>query len=446
MKILLFIVSALAAMPWSLPAGDAEGCLDLKLFPRFEGCVIQECSAKHHDPFDSDASGAPVDSHTNALTYSCPAGNLQKMQRDFDTQLRKAGYQDINLDKSDDASPTLTARKGSQWIRWSASTEDDATTYSLTIASGAGEKFKAEACAQPALLSPLKQCEVVECNSKAEDSVAMRTAQKQEASLSGNVQTVTLACPALSAAQTFSAAEGELKTSGFEILFSDREQPESAWLTGRAGKRWVELVSAPDGESISYALTVVPSAEVLTASAPAPKAAEYSAPTPVSEVPRVPTPAPEPLPQQRPEQRPAQAMASPPVSLPTPTLTAPPTPPVTAPAPSVTAPAPSVTAPATPGFVPPVPTLQVPIEATHDRIYSVVGDVVINMLVDVDEHGSVTKAVLTGRITKDVLKLQSAALEAVSHWRFEPARQDGRIVPAVKIPVRMHFFGRPWRV
>ena len=52
---------------------------------------------------------------------------------------------------------------------------------------------------------------------------------------------------------------------------------------------------------------------------------------------------------------------------------------------------------------------------------------------------------LTGRITKDVRKLESAAMDAVSHWRFEPARQDGRVVPAVKIAVEMHFRGRPWR-
>ena len=80
-----------------------------------------------------------------------------------------------------------------------------------------------------------------------------------------------------------------------------------------------------------------------------------------------------------------------------------------------------------------------------DRIYSVVGDVVISMLVDVDEDGRVTNAVLTGRVTKDVLKLEGAAVEAVKHWRFEPALQDGRIVPAVKIGVQMHFRGRPWR-
>jgi TonB family protein len=107
--------------------------------------------------------------------------------------------------------------------------------------------------------------------------------------------------------------------------------------------------------------------------------------------------------------------------------------------------APAAAAPANVQFIPPKVILQVPIEPTHDRIYSVVGDVVINMLVDVDEDGRVANAVLTGHITKDVLRLESAALEAVKHWRFEPALQDGRIVPAVKIGVQMHFRGRPWR-
>ena len=107
--------------------------------------------------------------------------------------------------------------------------------------------------------------------------------------------------------------------------------------------------------------------------------------------------------------------------------------------------APAVTVPIHTQFVPPKVIVQVPIEPTHDRIYSVVGDVVINMLVDVDEEGQVTNAVLTGHITKDVLKLEGAAVEAVKQWRFEPALQDGRIVPAVKIGVQMHFRGRPWR-
>jgi len=424
MRVFVFVVLTLTAISRAVQAADAEGCADLKLFPRLEGCVIVECSAKHHDPFDAgDSSGAPLDADINALSYSCPLGDTQKLAHDFDTQLRKTGYQNITQDKSD-VSTALTARKGSQWVHWSASSEDGVTNYSFTVASGASEKFKAEACGQPPVLSPLKQCEVVECASKSEDSVGMRTALKEETSLTGNVHTVTLACPSMNAAQAFSTAEGELRTSGFDILFSDREHPESAWVTGRAGKRWVELVSAPDGESISYALTVVPSAEVLTASKPESSPTFSAAPDPIP----APAPAPKPVPAPV-ETAVAQVL--------------PPSPEPESPAAATPEAVPAV--PVHTEFVPPKPILQVPIEPTHDRIYSVMGDVVINMQVDVGEDGSVTNAVLTGRVTKDVLKLESAALDAVKHWRFEPARQDGRIVSAVKIDVQMHFRGRPWR-
>jgi hypothetical protein len=428
MRALVFIFLAAAVIPRAARAGDAEGCADLKLLPRLEGCVIVECSAKHHDPFDA-GSATPLDADTNALSYSCPAGNIQKMQHDFDAQLRKAGYQSITPDLTDAASPALTARKGPQWVHWNANTEDGAASYTLIAAIGAGEKFKAEACTQPPVLSALKQCEVEECTSKSEDSVAMRVAWKEQTSLTGNVQTVTLACPAASPAQAFATVEGDLKKSGFEILFSDHEHPESAWVTARTGRRWVELASAPDGESVSYLLTMVPSAEVLSAALPEPKAEAPPVPEPIVAA------APEPV-----------------VSLPSPVA---PTPIVASPAPKPieAAVVPTVQVPAPPaperplvlGFVPPKPILQVPIEPTTDRIYSVVGDVVINMLVDVSEDGSVSNAVLTGHITKDVLKLQSAALAAVSHWHFEPARQDGRSVPAAKIAVQMHFHGRPWR-
>lgn len=415
----LFAVVTLAAFPWAAEAADAEGCADLKSLPRLEGCAIVECSARHHDPFDSgDGSGAPVDANTNTLSYSCPVADLQKMARDFDGQLRKAGYLNIAHDKSDAANPALTAHKGSQWIHWNASADDGVSGYTVTAATDASEKlkaeFKAEACLPPAL-SSLKQCEVVECNSKSEDSVSMRTALKEETSLTGNVQNLALACPAIDPSQTFSTLERELKTSGFEILFSDREHPESAWVTGRAGKRWLELARLP-GESVAYSLTIVPEAEILTASRPEP------ASEPVLTPPSKPEPEP-----------PVVSIAQPAVPTPVPVVIA------TAP------PAPAPAAPTHVEFVPPKPILQVQIEATHERIYSVMGDVVINMLVDVDENGLVTKAVLAARVSKDVLKLESAALEAMSRWRFEPARQDGRIVAAVKIPVQMRFRGRPWR-
>jgi hypothetical protein len=408
MRVLVFILLTASAMPPAAQAGDAEGCVDLKQFPRLEGCIIQECSAKQHDSFESaNGSAGPLDANVNALTYTCPAGSmdLQRIKRELDAELRKAGYQTTAEDKTDAANPTVTARKGSHWLRWEASSEDGAPSYSLTSAESSTEKFKAEACGQPRVLSAMKECEVVECASKSEGSVAMRTAQKEETSLAGNVQTVTLVCPAIGAAQALSAVEGELKASGFEILFSDGEHPESGWVTGRAGKRWVELVGVPEGESISYALTVVPSAEVLTAAKPQP--------LPVPDVAAQPAPPPTP--------DPAPAPVVTPV-IPTPVET-----PVVA----------------TTGFVPANPILQVPIEATHDRVASVTGEVVINMLVDINQRGAVIKAELTGHITRDVLKLESAALDAVWRWRFEPARQDGRTVPAVKIPVEIRFQGHP---
>ena len=446
MRVLVLTFLALAVAPRAARAGDAEGCTDLKLFPRLEGCVIVECSAKHHDSFDTGSganagSGAllnPLDADTNAVSYSCPVGDLQKMKHDFDGQLRKAGYLSITPDLNDAASPALTARKGSQWIRWNASSEDSATSYTLTTASSAGEKFKAETCTQPPLFSTLKQCEVEECTSKSEDSVAMRIARQEQTSLTGNVQTVTLACPSISPAQAFATVESELKKSGFEILFSDREQPENGWVTARTGRHWVELASSPDGESNSYLLTVVPSAEVLSAALPEPKPAAPPAPTPLPE------PVIAPAPTVAPPSSVAVLSGVAPAPAPQPVETA------VVPAAQVpqtpAPPPPSVAArPLGPGFVPPKSILEVPIEPTTDRIYSVVGDVVIHMLVDVGVDGSVSNAVLTGRITKDVRKLESAALAAVSHWRFEPAQQDGRVVPAVKVAVQMHFHGRPWR-
>jgi hypothetical protein len=98
---------------------------------------------------------------------------------------------------------------------------------------------------------------------------------------------------------------------------------------------------------------------------------------------------------------------------------------------------------ATLGFVPASLILKVPIEETPERVSSVTGEIVINMLLDINQRGEVIKAELSGHITRDVLKLESAALDAVWRWRFEPARQDGRAVPAAKIPVQIRFQGHP---
>ena len=253
----------------TVAAADAEGCTDMKLLPRLEGCVIQECSAKQHDSFDTagvdivPGTPGPLDANVNTLTYSCPATtNLQHVRQELDAEIHKAGFLNVFEDKTDAANSLTTTRKGSHWIRWGTSS-DGGVTYSFTVAVGSAEKFKPEACAGPPVLSLQRTCEIVECASKMEDSVGMRTAPKEQTSVAGTVQTVTLACPAVAPAQALSAAEEELKRSGFEILFSDRQRPESGSLTGRAGKHWVELVSGPDGDSVSYALTSIASGEVV---------------------------------------------------------------------------------------------------------------------------------------------------------------------------------------
>lgn len=439
MKLLLSTCVGLilaALLPVRAPAADAEGCSDLKLFPRLEGCTIVECSAKQHDSFEPpDVTAEALDADTNSLTYSCPATiDAQHITRELETAARKAGYLSVDEDKTDPSSPVVTAHKGSHWLRWGVSSEGDETGYWLTEAQPDTEKFKANACAPAPSLRALQHCQILECASKLEDSAAMHLALNSETTLTGTVQNILLSCPSIAGRQFLASAADELKSSGFEIVFRDDARPETGVLTARAGKRWMEIASVPDDDSMSYAITVVPSAEVLPAakadspvvtprqdSEPLSPATPPAPPDPLADILEARVVAPDPDPQ-------VDAAI-----------------PVDDSVPSSISSATAVPQTFSGGFVPPKPVLQVVIEPTHERIYSVTGEVVVNILVDVDESGAVTHAELTGRITKGVLKLKDAALEAASQWRFQPARQDGRIVAAVKIPIQMRFHGRPWR-
>jgi len=431
MRALLLCALGLLALSTAAMGADAEGCVDLKSIPRLEGCVIQDCSARKNDSFDpGEALHAPVDATVNNLTYSCPESmDLARVKRELEMKIRKAGYLNFGPEKSgesDAANPGGIARKGPDWLRWSAISEDGMVSYSITSAEAT-----LEACGQAPAISSLKQCEVVECTSKSEDSVAMRTGENGQTSLTGNVQTLLFACPV---SKPFSSVASDLRAGGFEILFQDHGE-----MTARSGRRWMGVANSQEGEVGVYALTVVPSAEVLTAAVPEPAPA---APVPAAAVSAAASgPAPIQVPDPAPAAAAGFASVAPAQAKPEPTAPAafPEPAPKTEAAILASVPAPAAQ------FVGPKPILRVPIEATHDRIYSVSGDVTIHLLVDVNEDGKVTKAELTGRITKDVLKLESAAQDAISHWRFEPARQNGRVVAAVKIPVEMHFYGRPWR-
>lgn len=419
-----FGVCVLATLPCDARAADdAPGCADLKLFPRLQGCLIVECSAKQHDSFDApDIDDAPLDASIDSVTYSCPASaNLQRIKRELEADMHRAGYQKVSEDASDPDSPEVTARNGPHWLRWGASSEDGGIGYWLTEAESAADKFKPAVCGAPAEVAALNQCKVVECASKSEDSVSLRSGPKQETPLTGNVQTVTLSCPSNRSAQTFQKMVDELRQSGFEILASDGAHPSAAWITGRAGKRWLELATAEEGEALSYTLTVVPSGEVLSEANSEPQPAPATPNPPAVEVAKSePEPQTGPPPQAAPSAFHQSLLSATPSNI------------------AINGPAP------VPVFIPPKPILRAPIESTPERIQSVTGNVVIHLLIDVDENGIVTQAVLTGHISRNARKLESAAIAAMSRWRFEPARQDGRIVACVKIPVEISFRGRPW--
>src|SRR5579864_8693770 len=117
MRTPLPLVSSLfgiAVLSQAVVAGEAEGCRDLKLWPRVESCVIVECAAKQHDTTSIQNSGGPaLDLATNSITYSCPAPiDPKRIEREVDLLLHKSAYQTVSEDKSDPASVVVTARKG----------------------------------------------------------------------------------------------------------------------------------------------------------------------------------------------------------------------------------------------------------------------------------------------------------------------------------------------
>jgi protein TonB len=401
-----------------------------------------------------------VDAATNSLIYSCPTGiDPQRIEREVALQLRKTAYQTVSEDKNDPTSTALTARKGTHWIKLNAWSEGGATTYSLLAAETGTEKLKAEACNEPPVFSFEKHCGMMECTSKSEDGVQMQTTAQERTSLTGPVVTATLTCPGLRPSEIFDSAEKELKQSGFDVLFTERTHAESSSLTARAGKRWVELASAPDGETASYALTLIPLAENVTATDQRqptetiaategpPVPAETIAATEVRPVPAETIAATEVRPVPAPEAADNAPVAS---SVESQAGSQPPpqpgaiaqemAPPEAVPSAStrLTPPNPATPQPSTMPIRPLKPVVRTPVAIPLELSPSIKVEVIVTLLVDVNEDGSVTRATLTGRVTDNVRKLEAAALDAIARWRFEPALQGDKHVPAQTI-VKLRF-------
>jgi protein TonB len=458
--LLCYLFALAAAGSVAAAAPDAEGCQDLKQFRRIQGCVIIECASKQRDTITVELGAndpRSLDASINSVTYSCPAAvNPPQVVREVGAMLRESSYQILYEDKEDPMSVALTARKSGQWIKLDADRSDKATTYSLTVADTASKKLaKAESCTRPLTPSFEKGCVVVECSSELFDTVEMRAGPNGETSLRGPRLTTTLICDESKPAQVFDSAQKELRDAGFEIVFDDRTHTDNAWLTGRSGKRWVELSNSQEGDSILYVLTVVPSAEMVAGSKPpvinpaGDKAARLAHEEPVKPMPAA-APIQPPVPHvEAPKQpelvaRPRTEAPKETAAAPAAPARAPATPPPAAPSIPTPAAAPKPVLPSPEPLIPPRPLVEVPIEVSDNLKRSIVGTLIITINVEVNEKGEVTKAALAGKITKDMKKLETAALDAVRRWKFEPAHQgDQRVLG--QLAVKLRFEGEVLR-
>jgi outer membrane protein OmpA-like peptidoglycan-associated protein len=132
---LLFFFLASAALAQDT---DAEGCKDSPLISRMTKCNITECSKKEYDGAElltgfakDDWIVKNIEGETERIEFAC-AVTLSPLQiaRNMEAALRKAGYQLIWSGKGFGADPTVTGRKGDQWIQVRAWMNGDTPSYS----------------------------------------------------------------------------------------------------------------------------------------------------------------------------------------------------------------------------------------------------------------------------------------------------------------------------
>ena len=424
---------------------DAAGCKDLKAVPRAGQCAILECSSKRADSaeFAIGERSQKVNGMVSSVKYSCMApATLDGVSKELIAALRKTGHLIVTQDVNDAGDRVITARKGEQWVGVEAEVDDGVVGYTITSAeAGAARTTTAENCSESGFVTLPKGCMLSECGSRHKDAVEMRANATSQISLEGALRTTGIACDAsVTPAQLFEAAQSALKQAGFEVVYSERSRPEYSWLTSRSGKRWIELMSFQDSDAIAYQLTDVQAQSVKLPEEPV-KAAAQAPPAPaVLETP-APAPAVEPA---APEPRPVEpAPAAPP---PTPTPVEPEPEPAPAPVRRVAQPAEPFAAPAPallPGMTPPRPSRRIALAIRDEIQQGIKQPVTVNLLVDVDDRGSVLRAQLAeGSSSPEALKILDAAIAMMMQWRFNPARHNGHRVPGqVVVPVPFYPAG-----
>lgn len=246
-----------------LAAGDAEGCRDLKLFPRAGSCIIIECGSKVRDAIDFQTGAdqkKAVEGASATLKYQCPAAmEPEQVANDMLPVFKKAGFGVVYQDFEDPMGALITARKGDRWMELFATREDDGPVYSLTVLETGTLKLAAgEACSELGLYALPKGCAISECSAKSSESMEFRTGAETQSAVQGSRRSTAIACPAaLTPAQMFDASKSGLRAAGVEIVFEDVQKLDYSWLTGRSAGRWIELMSFQDGEAIAYQLTAI---------------------------------------------------------------------------------------------------------------------------------------------------------------------------------------------
>ncbi|HXG54354.1 MAG TPA: OmpA family protein [Vicinamibacterales bacterium] len=117
----------------------------------------------------------------------------------------------------------------------------------------------AEGCKGSALLTRMPGCGIITCEVKEFEGVSLQVkadtdAPKQE--LEGQAEKLEYVCPAkLSPLQLHRNFEGALKTAGFTVVFSGKDENSFQMLTARKGAQWVNVRSrAWDGGMSAYDL------------------------------------------------------------------------------------------------------------------------------------------------------------------------------------------------
>lgn len=243
---------------------DADGCRDLRLFPKPDTCIIIECASKTRDTVTLQMDGEQKKSLEGAsatVKYSCPATlAANQLAKDAAPLFKKNGFSLVYEDYEDPMGAIVTGKHGDRWMELFASNEDSGTVYTMTLVeTGPQPQAAGEACSDLGVYVYPKGCRISECSAKHKDSVDFRVSADAQKLLQGALRSTSIACDAavVTPAQMFDASKQGLKGAGFEIVFDERAKPDYSWMTGASKHRWVELMSFQDGDAIGYQLTAL---------------------------------------------------------------------------------------------------------------------------------------------------------------------------------------------